>query len=270
MLEQLHEYCSSRGLSIPIDRAAAVIRGVKLLGLTSKNGREYPAAVLERARALYEAAKVNVNHPKGHPSAPRDYQDRIGVIRSVEVRTGEGLFGDLHYNPKHVLAEQLAWDAEHAPENVGFSHNVRARTTRRGDAVIVEEILAVNSVDLVADPATTSGLFEGEAAGATGSASAESGATASPDSTAARVTLARPACLEFVEGSDTGEARGTHADLAAADRTPPRRSAALRAELTEHRRGAPIETTRPLARDQALVESSSRRIVGGVRQSNSR
>ncbi len=49
MLEQLHEYCSSRGLSIPIDRAAAVIRGVKLLGLTSKNGREYPAAVLERA-----------------------------------------------------------------------------------------------------------------------------------------------------------------------------------------------------------------------------
>ncbi len=110
---------------------------------------------------LYEAAKVNVNHPKGHPSAPRDYQDRIGVIRSVEVRAGEGLFGDLHYNPKHVLAEQLAWDAEHAPENVGFSHNVRARTTRRGDAVIVEEILAVNSVDLVADPATTSGLFEG-------------------------------------------------------------------------------------------------------------
>ena len=47
---------------------------------------------------------------------------------------GEGLFGDLQYNPKHALAEQLSWDAEHAPENVGFSHNVQARTAKRGDA----------------------------------------------------------------------------------------------------------------------------------------
>ncbi len=226
MVEQLQEYCSSRGLSIPLDRADAVIRGVKLLGLTSKNGREYPPAVLERARVLYEAAKVNVNHPKGHPSAPRDYQDRIGVIRSVEVRAGEGLFGDLHYNPKHVLAEQLAWDAEHAPENVGFSHNVKARTSRRGEAVIVEEILAVNSVDLVADPATTSGLFEGEEP-----ESDSGGASVAATSTPPTPDLA-------MQIAPLGE-----------------QVAALRAEITEQRRGAGTETTRPLAREQALVEA---------------
>ena len=38
------------------------------------------------------AAKVNVNHPKGNPLGPRDYQDRIGVIRNVRVVAEAGLF----------------------------------------------------------------------------------------------------------------------------------------------------------------------------------
>jgi hypothetical protein len=168
MPESLQEFCSSRGIALRIDRDAGLLRGVKLLGLSSKNGREYPDATLARAASLYDGAKVNVNHPKGHPLAPRDYQDRLGTIRNVIARPGEGLFGDLQYNPKHALAEQLLWDAEHAPENVGFSHNVQARTTKRGDQTIVEEILAVQSVDLVADPATTRGLFESEADAAVG------------------------------------------------------------------------------------------------------
>jgi hypothetical protein len=103
---------------------------------------------------------VNVNHPKGSPLAPRDYQDRIGVIRQVELRGHEGLFADFHFNPKHMLAEQLVWDAQHAPENVGFSHNVLAQTSRLGEETLVERITRVQSVDLVADPATTRGLFE--------------------------------------------------------------------------------------------------------------
>ena len=67
---------------------------------------------------------------------------------------------DFHYNPKHALAEQLKWDAENASENVGFSHDVMARVSRRGGKAVVEEITRVVSVDLVADPATTRGLFE--------------------------------------------------------------------------------------------------------------
>jgi len=160
MSETLQEYVDSRGLSMRVDREAGIIRGVKILGPDSRNGRTYLPDALAKAVALYEGAKVNVNHPKGNPLGPRDYQDRIGVIRNVVHRSGEGLFADFHFNPKHALAEQLAWDAEHAPENVGFSHNVVARTLRQGDAVVVEEILRVQSVDLVADPASTRGLFE--------------------------------------------------------------------------------------------------------------
>jgi hypothetical protein len=54
----------------------------------------------------------------------------------------------------------LVWDAEHAPQNVGMSHNVLARTTNDGGETVVEAITKVQSIDLVADPATTSGLYE--------------------------------------------------------------------------------------------------------------
>lgn len=165
MGDALQEYVNSRGVDVRVDRAGAVIRQVKILGLESRNGRTYSPAALAAAAGLYEGTKVNVNHPQGAPHAPRDYRDRIGVMRRVALREGEGLFGDLHFNPKHDLAEQLMWDAEHAPENVGFSHNVQARTSRQGERWVVEEILHVESVDLVADPATTRGLFESDAAG---------------------------------------------------------------------------------------------------------
>ena len=166
MTDMLQEFCDSRGVKIRVNRQAGVIRGVKVLGLESRNGRTYLPEALAEAARLYEDAKVNVNHPKGNPTGPRDYQDRIGTVRGVAMQPGEGLFADFHFNPKHALAEQLIWDAEHAPENVGFSHNVEARLGRRGERVVVEAITRVQSVDLVADPATTRGLFESASCGA--------------------------------------------------------------------------------------------------------
>jgi len=160
MTQLLQEYVNSRGVAMSVDRKVGILRGVKLIGLESRNGRRYRESALATAATLYEEAKVNVNHPKEGPLTPRDYQDRLGVIRDVELRSGEGLFGDLHFNPKHALAEQLLWDAEHNPHNVGFSHNVLARLSREGETTVVEEITKVQSVDLVADPATTEGLFE--------------------------------------------------------------------------------------------------------------
>ena len=159
-VQLLQEYADSRGQAVRIDPREGVLIGVKLIGLNSRNGRRYREAALVQGAALYEGAKVNVNHPKTGPLEPRDYQDRLGVIRAVEFRPGEGLFGNLHFNPKHALAEQLLWDAEHNPRNVGFSHNVQAQVSRIDSEVIVEAITRVQSVDLVADPAATEGLFE--------------------------------------------------------------------------------------------------------------
>jgi hypothetical protein len=162
MSESIQEYANSHGVTLRVDSAGGVLRGVKLIGLESQNGRRYRPEALASAVGLYEGAKVNVNHPAGGPLTPRDYRDRLGVVRQVEFRPGEGLFGNLHYNPKHALAEQLAWDAEHNPQNVGFSHNVLAKLQREGERVVVEAITHVQSVDLVADPAATQGLLEHE------------------------------------------------------------------------------------------------------------
>ena len=189
MSELLQEFVDSGSQRLRVDRGAGVIRGVKLLGLASRNGRRYREAALTAAVSLYEGAKVNINHPKGHPLSPRDYQDRLGVVRGVEFRTGEGLFGDLHFNPKHALSEQLVWDAEHAPQNVGMSHNVLARTTRSGEGTVVEAITKVQSIDLVADPATTSGLYEQAETVVAGGSPASSSTSEPPVATLASLTL---------------------------------------------------------------------------------
>ncbi|GAB4133071.1 MAG: hypothetical protein Kow0040_14860 [Thermogutta sp.] len=153
---RLLEFCTSAGTSLRVDREAGVIRGVKVLGALSANGRIYSADAMTEAVKLYNGKPINVDHIDG---GRRSYRDRIGRLTNVEFREG-GLFGDLLVNPKHPLAEQLFWDAEHCPENVGLSHDARGKTVVRGGKVIVESIEAVRSVDLVAEPATTKSLYE--------------------------------------------------------------------------------------------------------------
>lgn len=172
-VQTLREFVDWQPAGLRVDRQAGLIRGVKILGLKSRNSRVYLPQALEEAIGLYEGAKVNINHTPTPAPAPRDYRDRLGVIRQAAFRPDEGLFADLWFNPKHPLAEQLAWDAEHCPENVGLSHHVEARLGRRDGQTVVEAILRVHSVDVVADPATTQGLFESAGLPIFGAASAE-------------------------------------------------------------------------------------------------
>ncbi len=71
-----------------------------------------------------------------------------------------------------------------------MSHNVLARTKQQGDETVVEAITKVQSIDLVADPATTSGLYE-HADGAVAAAGSAAGAAAGepPVATLESVTL---------------------------------------------------------------------------------
>lgn len=149
-----------------VDRANAVIRGVKICGRHSLNQREYLEDCLRGAASLYENAAVFADHTVHHPTSPRSVRDRIGTIRNVKYQR-DGLFGDLHYNAAHPLAEQLVWAAEHDPTMMGLSHNVQARTSTRDGRTVVEAITKVISVDLVAQPATVAGLFESVQRGAT-------------------------------------------------------------------------------------------------------
>ncbi len=156
----LQEYADNRGVQLRVDRERGIIPGVKLLGAVSRKGRQYPKEVMARALPLYEGMRVNIDHVD--PGQRRSLRDRIGLVKNVTLKE-DGLYGDFHFNPKHALAEQVAWDAENAPQNLGFSHDTRGASRNQGGRMVVESIDQVLSVDLVANPATTTGLFEDDA-----------------------------------------------------------------------------------------------------------
>ncbi len=153
----LQEYADNRGVTLRVDREKGIIPGVKLLGNVSRKGRVYPKEVIGKALPLYEGMRVNVDHVE--PGQRRSLRDRIGLVKNVTLKE-DGLYGDFHFNPKHALAEQITWDAENAPQNLGFSHDTRGNSRNVNGRVVVESIDQVLSVDLVANPATTTGLFE--------------------------------------------------------------------------------------------------------------
>lgn len=132
-----------------------VIASVRILGAISANGRRYTRESMEGAIALYEGLGVNVDHRMG----AREVKDRIGALKGVRLSGDHlGLSGDLHYLASHPVAPILKESAERLPEALGFSHVIEAEFGESKQ--VVSKIVKVHSVDLVADPATTSSLFE--------------------------------------------------------------------------------------------------------------
>jgi hypothetical protein len=148
---------ASRG----VDRKAGIIRGVRVLGPTSKNGREYTLECLRAAVPLYEDCKVRVNHPdKRTPNIERGVEDTFGTLRRARIGSDGAIYADLHYIKSHPLAEQITEAAERFPNQLGLSPHSYGVTSTRGGKTIVESIDRVESVDLVDKPATNAGLFE--------------------------------------------------------------------------------------------------------------
>lgn len=140
-----------------LDRSAGIIRGVKVIGRTSRNGRSYSDNALRRAVPMYEGMKVNIDHRR--TPGDRPVTDRFGRLQNVRYEAGE-VFADLKYIKAHPLAAMVEEIAAEMPESIGLSHDAQGSVNRSGGSVIVEEITSVRSVDLVADPASTTGLFE--------------------------------------------------------------------------------------------------------------
>lgn len=145
-----------------IDRANGVIRGVKILGRSSRNGREYSTEAMQEAAKLYEGVAVNLNHPsRATPNASRPVEDGIGWLENVRVRA-DGVYGDLAVLKSHPRAESIFEFAERNPGRFGLSHNAAGNVVTRNGRQIVESVDAVRSVDLVQNPATNQSLFESE------------------------------------------------------------------------------------------------------------
>jgi hypothetical protein len=142
-----------------VDRDKGVIFGVKIIGLSSVNGNEYPITVLEQAIPLYEGAAVFINHPSAEEAEVRELYDHFGTLHNV-YEEEDGLYGDLFYKKSHELADKIVDAAEKKPREFGLSHNAQIVTENGLAKGKVSQILRVRSVDLVSNPATTKGLFE--------------------------------------------------------------------------------------------------------------
>lgn len=136
--------------------SAPVIQRVKIIGWASKNRRQYLPESVECS--LYEGLRVNIDHPAA-PNESRRLRDRFGRLVNV-TKEADGAYGDLQYNPAHPLAEQVKWWAANDPAALGLSHNAVGQGHTKAGIFIVEKVMSVRSVDLVADPATTQGLYE--------------------------------------------------------------------------------------------------------------
>jgi hypothetical protein len=143
-----------------VDCDAGVIRGVRVLGRQSRNGREYSDRALAEAAALYQGIGVNLNHPdRRETNRERPVEAGFGWLEAVEVK-GDGVYADLHYLRSHPQAGIIVEAAQRNPKRFGLSHNAEGRLVRQGEKNVVESVEKVRSVDVVQNPATNSGLFE--------------------------------------------------------------------------------------------------------------
>jgi len=138
--------------------SGGIIHRVKIVGTTSKHGYRYPPDVLAAAAKLYEDVPSYVLHPSNREKKQntRNLDEHIGSLKNITA-DANGLWGDLHLKQSHPLAGMIL---ESDGKRFGLSHN--ARCTMNEERTEVTEIVSVNSVDLVDNPATTNNLFEEE------------------------------------------------------------------------------------------------------------
>ena len=142
------------------DKETMVLHNVAVLGPVSTNGRRYSVETQRDAIPLFEGIKAYLNHPQTRDMGePRNVQDLIGEHKNVRV-VGDRTISDLHLINNQTVREHVLPIVESKPHLAGNSIVARGKMVKADDGIMdVEKILAVRSVDLVAEPATTSGIF---------------------------------------------------------------------------------------------------------------
>ena len=91
-----------------IDRTAGLIKGVKLMGLESRNGRRYRTPAAE----IFENIQIRMDHhgKENGPEMPTDpsFRDIWATTTNVKV-DATGVYADLKYNKAHPLMESILW-----------------------------------------------------------------------------------------------------------------------------------------------------------------
>lgn len=136
-----------------------ILRGVRILGHESANGRKYSDEAMSAAVHLYDGAPAYYDHQRG--TGPRKTEDVAGEIQRPRYdRTKRAIYGDIILDPDprrdKVLAKAHRYRNRESTRGIGLSHVADGEETDR----VVTKINEVYSVDVVTDPATSKGLYE--------------------------------------------------------------------------------------------------------------
>lgn len=154
--KRLTERIASPFRGAKVNRESGTIADVLICGTESANGRDYPVEVFRRDFKAYEGRPVNCDHGR-----EATVDRRFGWFTDVRVGEDGRPRGTLNVLNSHPMAARVLEAAERNPGLFGFSHVAMCETRTAGGREIVEAIKSVESIDLVAEPATTKGLFEG-------------------------------------------------------------------------------------------------------------
>jgi hypothetical protein len=143
--------------SAKVNADAGYVDDVLICGTLSRNKREYPTAVFKRDIAKYEGKFVNCDH--GRESS---IDRRLGWFSGVHVAVDGKPRGRFNFLKSHPMSPRVIEALERNPALYGFSHVAHCKTRRdiSTGREVIESIEEVESIDLVADPATTNGLLE--------------------------------------------------------------------------------------------------------------
>lgn len=198
--KRLTERVAAPFVGCRVDREAGQIHGVLICGTASANGRDYPVSVFKRDFAKYEGRPVNCDHGR-----EATVERRFGWFSHVKPGTDGRPRGTLNCLRSHPMYERVMEAAERNPALFGFSHVAICRTRPGlGGREVVEAIESVESIDLVAEPATTKGLFEGTMDATLSSAGSASSADSTNPADGIKGAFLQ-ACMHLVEQGLDGE-----------------------------------------------------------------
>jgi hypothetical protein len=118
--------------------------------------------VRQRQRPRLPAGRAQAG-PRGVRGGERKVREWFGTLRNVRIRESDGKpIADLHYPKTSQFTAEFEERASKFPASFGLSHVAVCETKRRNGREVIEAIRRVESVDLVARPATNKSLFESQ------------------------------------------------------------------------------------------------------------
>jgi len=141
------------------DSESLIIRNVSLLGAVSANGYTFKESAMKDAARLLEGAIQYTNHT--FDELPRDVNSSFSECKNVRYDASKDkVYGDMYLVDTPFVREELFPRIERFSHKFGNSIVAFGESVKEENGEFVVSLSAVESCDLVSDPATNKGLFE--------------------------------------------------------------------------------------------------------------